>query len=70
MELINRQNDKYWGLDPLPLNSELIGSIRNDTGRIGTLIKLENGKYVIGNGGLMSNLDQDRVKEMLKISKI
>jgi hypothetical protein len=70
MELINRQNDRYWGHDPLPLNSELIGSIRNDNGRIGSLIKLEGGKYVIGNGGLMTNLNQDRVKELLKNSKI
>jgi len=72
MELLNRKNDNccYWGLDPLPPNSELIGSIRNDTGRIGALIKLGSGKYVIGNGGLMSNLNQDRVKEMLKNSKI
>lgn len=71
MELINRQNNNYyWGYAPLPLNSELIGTIRNDIGRLGVLIKLESGNYVIGNAGLIGNLNQDRVKEMLKNSKI
>lgn len=47
----------YWGPAPLPSGAEIVGGYSDKT-RLGALIKLRNGRYVCGNAGCISNIQQ------------
>ena len=56
-----------WGLGPLPVGAEALGSVRVESPRLreGALLRMATGVYVLGAAGVVSGLPQRAVRAAL-----
>lgn len=55
----------FWGVGPLSIGAEAVGTISTRPGQMGALIRLKSGTYVQGNAGVIKMVDQREVKKLL-----